>query len=317
MKEYFVEYLMNTLDAVTRARVEAYLRTHPKARSELQLLEQALEPLSEDLEVEVPEGLALRTLARIAEYRCALPAAPSPSPHQIGTPSRRLIRHIDWLVACILVLLVGGLALPFIRSLWHEQQRLACSNNLRKFWESLAAYADRSEGNFPQIEAEGPRGIAGAFVPMLRDAGLLRDVSIDCAARGHQPPLSVTTADLDRLYRDSHDEYQQIAQALGGQYAYSLGYAERGRLYGLRRDSGDELPLMADCSETLAGNSRNHGVAGQNVLHVGGQVRWFVAPNVGVDGDNIYVNQQLKVHSGLSRLDSVLGSSHARAGQLP
>ena len=56
-------------------------------------------------------------------------------------------------------------------------------------------------------------------------------------------------------------------------------------------------------------NSQNHGVAGQNVLYVGGNVRWCTQPNVGENGDDIFLNRNLKVNAGLGRTDTVLGSS--------
>ena len=81
---------------------------------------------------------------------------------------------------------------------------------------------------------------------------------------------------------------------------------------GLSRDSGDLLPILADrpC-ESGAANSPNHGGAGQNVLYIGGQVRWCAEPRVGVDCDDIYLNQKYRVLTGEHRLDTVLGPSEA------
>ena len=59
------------------------------------------------------------------------------------------------------------------------------------------------------------------------------------------------------------------------------------------------------------GNSPNHGGAGQNVLYIGGQVRWCVGPNVGVGRDDIYLNLNNRVLAGEQHFDSVLGPSDA------
>ena len=56
----------------------------------------------------------------------------------------------------------------------------------------------------------------------------------------------------------------------------------------------------------------NHGGSGQNVLYVGGHVRWAAQPTVGEEGDNIYVNRLNRVGAGVCRPDSVLGASDAR-----
>jgi hypothetical protein len=315
MDDHLVGYLLNTLDPVTHQRVEAYLHGHSEARAQLALLEEAIAPLQEDYEIEPPPGLAFATLARISEYRCALPIAPRPSPHQHDLVPRRWGRPVDWLVAAVLLILVGGLVMPLLARQWREQRRLACENNLRKFWVGLQAYADRTDNDFPRVEAEGARGVAGIFVPILTDCGLLKDVSIACPAQGQQEPLSYTVVDLEQLFRTSPVAFRSVAHDLAGHYAYCLGYEDGQTLRGLRRDTGDGLPILADYSGADAHNSSNHAGAGQNVLYVGGNVRWCVLPTVGLDGDNIYVNHQFRVRAGLCHADTVLGASDARPYQ--
>jgi hypothetical protein len=311
MDEHLVGYLLNTLDPVTHQRVAAYLHAHPEALAQLDLLEQALEPLSADAEDSAPpERLVHNTLSRIAEYRCALPAAPRPSPHQVGSRTRRWGRPVDWMVAAVLLILVTGLLAPLVARQWRMQQRLACANNLRQLWVGLEAYADRSTNNdFPRVEASGPRAVAGIFVPLLADCGLLEDVSTECPAQGKRKPLRYSVQELERLYRESPDEYRAVARDLAGHYAYCIGYEEGHRLCGLHRGSGDGLPILADCSSADGRNSSNHGGGGQNVLYVGGNVRWCVQPTVGLDGDNIYVNRNNRVRAGVCRTDTVLAAS--------
>jgi hypothetical protein len=312
MEEHLVGYLLNALDPVTNQRVENYLRNHPDARARLALLEEALAPLADDEEPEPPEDLAVDTLARISEYRCALPDAPRPTLHQRSIPFRRWGRPVDWMVAAVLMMLVGGVCVPLLARQWREQQRLACENNLRQFWLALEAYADRTNEEFPRVEAEGPRSVAGVFVPILNDAGLLKEVSITCPAQHRRDPLPYTVAQLDHIYREAPGQFRTIAQHLAGHYAYCLGYEDGHTLCGLRRNTGDGLPILADRGGDDAFNSNNHGGAGQNVLYVGGNVRWCVQPTVGLDGDNIYVNQHNRVRAGVCLSDTVLGASDAR-----
>jgi hypothetical protein len=316
MDEHLIGYLLNALDPVTHQRVEAYLHGHPDARARLALLEEALAPLAEDADdPEPPSNLCGTTLACIAEYRCALPVAPRPSSHQRGLPPRRWARPIDWLVAAVLLVLVGGVCVPLLARQWREQQRLACANNLRQFWVALQVYADRSNNEFPRVEADGPRSIAGVFVPILGDAGLLNEVSITCPAQRQREPLPYTLAELEQLYRDAPGRFRTVASNLAGHYAYCLGYEDGQSLRGLRRDTGDGLPILADRSGADALNSNNHGGAGQNVLYVGGNVRWCAQPTVGLDGDNIYVNHHNRVRAGVCISDTVLGASDARPYQ--
>jgi hypothetical protein len=316
MDEYLVEYLLETLDPVTRQRVEVWLRTHPEGRDRLELLRQALEPLAEDAgDVEPPPGLAVAALARVAEHRCLLPRAPAASPSQSEFPPRRGWRRIDGMVAACLLVLVAGLALPAVIAGWRQQRRLACADNLRRFHAGLMAYSEEHAGAFPRVEPDGPHSIAGIFVPLLNDAGLAQDVSIACPAHERRRPLPYRVADLEGLYRDNPVRFQAVASELAGHYAYCLGYEQDGQLCGLRRDTGDLLPILADRGSADASNSANHAGAGQNVLFIGGHVRWCAQPTAGVDNDHIYVNKRQRIGAGISRIDTVLGSSDARPFQ--
>jgi anti-sigma factor RsiW len=312
MEEHFVGYLLGALDPATHARVEAYLKAHPEARDRLALLEEALAPLAEDADDPAPPpGLALATLARIAEHRERLPDAPATPRRHVGATPRPWLRRADWAVAACLLVLAGGLGLLLLARAWQVQARAACGNNLRQFWVALAAYSDRGEGDFPRVEPAGPRSVAGIFVPVLTDAGLALDVSVGCPARGRREPPRCSVAELERLYEQAPEEYRGLARELAGHYAYCLGYQEGTRLRGLRRDTADCLPILADGAEG-PGNSLNHGGSGQNVLYVGGHVRWAAQPTVGEEGDNIYVNRHNRVGAGVCRPDSVLGASDAR-----
>src|SRR4051794_37136109 len=124
MDENLVGYLLNALDPETQRQVETYLHKEPGARQKLDTLRRAVEPLAADKEpAEPPAGLAFRTLARVAEYRCRpLPQAPEPTPTQIGPPARRWWRRADVLVAACLLVVVGGVGLPGLLALRKDQQ---------------------------------------------------------------------------------------------------------------------------------------------------------------------------------------------------
>jgi hypothetical protein len=316
MDENLVGYLLKSLDPETQREVENHLYTHPEARAHLELLERALAPLAADAEMAAPlPGLRLSTLARIAEHRCrSLPTAPPPSPRQLGTPSRRWVRRADLLVAASLLLVIGGLCTSGLMHLWNGYQRSACANNLRLLWSALEVYSDHHDGGFPAVEAHGPRAVAGIFVPILHDAGALSpDASVVCPAQGRQAPPAVSVGELEDLYLTRRQEFKKVARELAGSYAYSLGYREGDAHWGLRRDLGERLPILADRSGSAGhGNSPNHGGRGQNVLFIGGTVRWCTQSTVGLNLDDIYLNQHFHVLYGLHRADTVLGPSEAK-----
>lgn len=309
-------YLLNALDDSERQEVEQALHADPAAQAHLEILKQTVAPLAADAgHPEPPPGLVLNTLARIAEHACAhLPPAPKARPYQGEAVVRRFFRRPDVLVAAAALILVAGLCVPALVKSWNDHAIQNCKNNLHRFGTSLQSFSDFHGGRYPQVQAvDGPRGVAGVFVPTLLEAGTLDPrVNVSCPAQGFQRPHETTVADLDALYRRPGNDFTTVAKNLSPGYAYSLGYEEGGNLVGPHRAMGDEVPLLADNPHFSGnGNSANHGGAGQNVLFSGGHVRWCTDRAVGEDRDDIYLNQHFQVLAGVQRSDSVLGASNA------
>jgi hypothetical protein len=219
--------------------------------------------------------------------------------------------------------------------------RLACADNLGNFRQALNTYTVSHNGHFPgvpvqpQDEAwpavppvENPeipvqpavhprRDFAGVFVLQLRDSGCLGpNVTVRCPANGEKIFPQTSYQELDAM---PPDQFEQAVARLANCYAYSLGYrGPAGEHCGLSRDPDDLnlnvdlLPIMADRPSVLPGGGRgntpNHK-GGQNVLYIGGNVRFCSTPNAGIDGDDIYTNKEGKVAPGVNRLDTVLGLS--------
>jgi hypothetical protein len=319
MDDNLLGYLLDALDPDAYRAVDAHLRHHPEARARLEELRQMLAPLADDAAApEPPPNLAASTLARVAAVRAAgrLLAAPPPSRRQIGTPLRRGPRRADLVVTALILFLSAGMGMTWLARQWRDYRILACQNNLHGIWTALQVYADghtEGGGAFPRVESEPPRNFAGVYAPVLRDAGAMdADVSTVCPAQNQRPTTTCSLSELEELSRNRPDEYHALTRDLGGDYAYTLGYRVGDDLMGLRRDSGNLLPILADSPRTDGrGNSPNHGGAGQNVLYIGGQVRWCVEPTVGVDRDDIYRNLKNRVLAGEHQFDTVLGPSEA------
>jgi prepilin-type processing-associated H-X9-DG protein len=330
MDENLVGYLLNALDPATHADVDAYLANHPAARRRLDACRRTLDVLALDrADPEPPPGLAARTEDFIAAYRSrSLPFAPKrPSNQAGGAPS--WWRRSDLLVAAGILLCTGLLLLPGLNQLRHYSQVRECANNLRVFHNALAAYSDRGtpprhppeeRGAFPNVVHHAPasRHVAGLFVPVLMDAGVLRreEANIRCPAKG--PPLQCpwTLEELNALSDDK--EYHRRAPQFSGCYAYPLGYREGDRIRSHHPGDG-RLPLVADgpppdeglhCNPGL--NSSNHRGRGQNILFGDGHVEFLSTRHH--NGDDIYLNQDRQVAPGLKRGDTVLGASATRIG---
>jgi hypothetical protein len=315
MEENLVGYLLKALDDDTQRQVEASLQESPELRSRLELSQRALAPLSADRQPPEPHpGLVLSTLARVAEYQCRkLPDAPPPPRSQSTPVTRHWMRRADALVAALLLIVLGGVGSSLVVHLWREYYRTACQENLRRIGSGLQNYCEVHDGNFPIVAENGPRGVAAIFVPALCDNGMLGpDVSVACPAKEHRPPKRRTIQELEDLYARDPIRFRSEARELTGGYAYSLGYVDAAGYHGLRRDFGDDLPIVADRLDSLAqANSANHGGGGQNVLHIGGHALWRSTRFVGINGDDIFVNRANQVLAGIGPDDTVLGPGDA------
>ncbi|HYT87470.1 MAG TPA: hypothetical protein VEL76_02020 [Gemmataceae bacterium] len=315
--ENLIGYLLNALDEETHSQVEAQLETEPVARERLEVLRRALDPLAADRdEAEPPPDLVVRTLGRVAEQCCSqLPRAPLMRASGAlggGTP---FWRRADVLVAACLLLTALGVGIPWVLSAHDEANRVACADNLRRFHTGLQNYRALHANQFPNVAtaATAPRNVAGLIVPILRDAQLLPEpVSVRCPANGDPQPCVWTMEDLKTM---DAEQFQRHVHSLASCYAYSLGYRSDNAVLGPRFDPGNNasLPIMADCPPpgALRGNSRNHGGKGQNVLFQDGHVAFCSTRTVGFKGDDIYVNKEGKVASGIDWMDAVLGDSAA------
>lgn len=325
MDENLVGYLLRALDGETQREVEAYLRAQPEVIKKLERLRQALEPLAADREPPVPpSGLRMRTLARVAEYRCRdLPPVPLPPPIRSRSPARSWWRRADVLVAAALLLVVLPLIPPGLNQLRHQSKIWECQNKLKEIYVSLKTYSDLNGGALPQVEEERPRNVAGVFVPILRQQNLLRpDLSMNCPATSRSPATSLSLEELRRIADTEPEQFMNCARQLAGCYAYTLGYRDsENRLRGLRYDPAEPnnsyLPIMADCPpfeqrnyrSAVDKNSFNHGGEGQNVLYMDGRVIFCKNRMAGVEGRDIYLNGHRLPEAGVDKWDSVVGGS--------
>jgi hypothetical protein len=322
MEQLLIGYLLNALTEREMREVEQYLAEHPEARQTLAQLEAAIAPLAADFERPAPpRGLAVRTLAKIAENICTHQELPSDLPQAPNTrpaPSFPIPmwRRVDVLVAACLLLTFVGLSLITLgrmRGPTSAVMLAECKNNLRQFCIALHAYRDM-HGEFPDVSKEAPRDVAGIVVPILAEGGALpSSASIRCPGLGS--PLN-SHFTLDELRKMSNHDFEQHSPCLSMCYAYSLGYRDVNGVYHAPADSPkanwSQIPIMADRppAEGVLTNSINHAGIGQNVLFADGSVLFMPQRTRG--DDDIFINRDKRVAAGLDITDIVLGYSGAR-----
>jgi hypothetical protein len=321
MDQNLIGYVLNCLDADEQLQVEQHLSHSPDERDQVERLRLALAPLAADVDdVEPPPGLAVRTIACVAEHHCRkLPPAPPAPPVTLEMPTRRGWRPVDALIAAGILFCALTLIPTISVRLWQQYHVYSCANNLRKFHVALMSFGDTHNGALPKVEAQGARGVAGIFIPILHDAGVLdNDIRVTCSDTGERTPMNRSVQDLEALYTQSEDEFRAVSRKLAGCYAYTLGYVQEGTLQGPRSSDEGRTPIMSDCPPNdgtlyTGGNSANHGGRGQNVLFLDGSITFASTRNVGLDGDDIFLSKPPwnRQEAGRDRRDCVLGPSGA------
>ena len=287
--------------------MEARLAADPEDAAKVDRLRQALRPLEADRDgYDPPPGLAVAAIARTAEYLVAnglVQAEPEPEPEETSadrppswTPSRSSPPggggrtcwsppgSGSWRSGCW----PAG-----VGRLRHDAQVAACQDGLRGLHVALTGYSDTHDGRYPEV---GTRQVpvAGAFAAELARSGHLPpNQPVSCPVAAGSPRRSPTRTSIP---------------AVG--YAYTLGFVGPGdRVTGLRRadapgGASDWTAVSADLPtpRPQAPHSR-----GQNVLYLGGMVRFAATPAAGVNGDDIYHNEAGVVRAGLHVLDTSLG----------
>jgi hypothetical protein len=313
LDENLIGYLLDALDETTRAEVAARLEKDEEARWRLEQLRQALEPLAADRDqVEVPKGLAIRTLARVAELRCVeLSRAPALA-SRLGPP-RSWWRRADVAVAASVLILGVGMGLPAMSMARARQAMVECEQNMAVFNNALHVYHDQ-HGHFPSVADERPYHAAGMVVPILAKVSPELN-NIRCPGGGPGTPCPLTWEQARSL---PVSEFYRQADKLVPSYAYSLGYQdEEGNYYGPMVPEGQEAcdtPIMADSPPRDGGdgNSDNHGGAGQWMLFADGHASFVKDRKVGALKDDIYRNKANIVAAGLDPCDIVLGHGSAK-----
>ncbi len=311
-------YVLNVLKPEERRSVERHLESSPEARKRLEGLRRMLRPLGYDREDAGPaKDLVVNTLKRVARYRTKRVGPPAPP--VIDRPVvRSRWRRPDVLVAASIALLILAMIPPGVMYLRRHSQVVACADNLRLFHAAFEQYAERHGGDLPGPDQEGPLAFAGVYPSRLRDDGCWQGpMQVVCPAnrRGAGPCV------LPSLEEVKSKNCQVMRTSLGGCYGYNLGYLDEktGQFRTVSRKVGDDMPIMADRPPRptnskeqktwQTANSPNHGGCGQNVLYLGGHVRYECKRTLG--GDDIFLNTLGRVAAGRGPRDAVLAFSEA------
>jgi hypothetical protein len=269
-----------------------------------------------------PAGLADKIKARIAAAgpppRVTQPDTTDaqPTPDDAKEPLRLLqLGSLRDLVAVAAVIVLAiGVGVPSLLHMRERSQRMVCSSNLQSIGQGMQQYASAFNASLP-FAGWGPKY---AWQPTS-------DPTITAVPnRRHIYPLLRTLIIQDPqvfvcpsqrgvpMPRDAVILHNDFLEGRNVSYAYQ-------NMAGVRpspeRDDPD-MPILADenplfdngmpifdlrrftWNDVKDRNSPAHDGAGQNVLTLRGNVRWVTTPEAGVNGDNIWVLNEVSEYTG-------------------
>lgn len=329
MREHLVGYVLGVLDAAEHEEVEKGLDSDPQLRRDLDRIRAQLAPLESSRETfDPPPGLAERTCVLVAELADReKPLAGRAATAVRPEPSRSRFTAADAVVAVGIVIAASIFFFPAIANSRFEARVAACQNNLRQLHVALRQYSSFDEhGCFPFVPAEGNRAVAGSAAATLVDGQFLNDQrSLVCPGSSLAELVeNFRVPTLDEFDRARGKDLAQLQRMALGSYGFSLGIQSEDNqgnihLEPIKATGGDLLGIMADAPQLVPsdGNSDNHGRRGQNVLYVGGAVKYLVNRLDARSGDDIFASVRGIVEAGLNEEDSVIGHSAAQPISVP
>lgn len=305
-----LDYAMGQLEGSSLQSIEREVAADPRIAERVQRLERSIRALSDDGEdIELPRGLARRTVAFVAENRARRRSLLEYIPVKVP------FRWAD--VAVAASILVAGLLtlVPAIHKSRERMDQAGCGFNLQQLGLGLAQYA-MTHNTYPYGSSDNPKsGVAhaGSFVAMLHEAGLLHDADrLDCPCNGttrRKGPLP----DVKTLTQIRLKDQNQYIELLCWDYAYNVGYRRGSGAPGpIAVGASEAVPLLADqpahedTQRILEGNSPNHAGRGQNVLYTDLHVRWHNTRALGPHDNDMFLNHENRPGPGVNVRDAAL-----------
>jgi hypothetical protein len=339
MRDDLIGFVLDALEPQEHEHIRRKLEEDADLRRQLEWVQRTLQPLAGvGQDVAAPPGLAARTCAQmdllsqstqlsqptnpttslVVTAHCSKPSPVVRARQSVWGPNEcdwageaRRWTMADFVVAAGVCLAAACLFFPAVaNSRWHAQMA-GCQNNLRELGTSLAQYSNTAGGYFPVIPLNGNLSFSGIYAAKLAARGLMPDQRVIlCPGKGSTYLLKIPP--LQDIAAAQGPQLVRLHRTTGGDYAYALGYVQRGHLYGNRNQGRWNVAILSDAPLEKLRNTAigTHG-RGQNVLFEDGHVRFMTKrTRPGVPSDDMFVNDQMLVRAGLHPEDNVLAPSY-------
>jgi type II secretory pathway pseudopilin PulG len=312
-----IDYLLGRASAEQSRQVEAKLRSEDAFRRRKDAIECTFAAIRLLPQAQPPEGLVARTVARVALARKAdeyVARQETARPWAVSTFTLK-----EALAVAASIILIVSVFVPSLRQARYKALQGQCASNLGQIGTAVSAYASENNNLLPAAMDRKEQWLDNGSQPVVSNsAALYKLVSAKLA--------SISVFQCPALGRENVHVQPGMADFPSPKavsYSYQHSFTPEGPL---RRDrftpseqesmviAGDQSPVFAEGQfhpdRVAAPASANHGGTGQNVLYLAGYTRFATQPNVGVNGDNIFLSGDLVEYQGnetpASRRDTFL-----------
>lgn len=313
LRRTLIDLHLGRLDEAARSALLTRIEADPALRREHETLGELFATLARFDAPAPPTDLQQRICARIDAARTTQRILAEQQ--QVSRAAGRLVSLRDLVaVAAVLVMMVG-IGVPGLLQMKQRARRVACSWNLGQIGRGLQAYAATFGESLPFAGWDAQASWSPTsqqqmhLIPNRRHLYLLLRRSYVPSAAAFVCPGAGGAPMPANLIPRRNDFLESRNISYAGQNMAGVRPTLRSRP--AMPVVGDDNPVFADgiplldvlarrfgLREPARLNSRAHGGSGQNILTIGGVVRWVTTPKAGLGGDNIWTLQDVRHYTG-------------------
>src|SRR5437868_294861 len=250
-REHLLGYVLQALSPEEHEQVEAELDQNNSLRAELDRLQSCIGQLGFTERPDAfdpPSGLAARTCQFIAAQAVEPVLTRGGALAYQGLEPQRRFTWSDFVTIAAVIVAAASLFFPALSFSRFRSQVLACQNQLRQIGFGLHTYSDlQADHSFPGPEAEGPRAAAGIVAPLLVSHKLAEPRMFLCPATSVMRPAGEFVIPLpEELDAAVGQKLKALQQTMGGDYGYSFGYVDGGKLLPTCNSRRSEFAVAGD-----------------------------------------------------------------------
>lgn len=304
-----LDLLLGRLDADQRQSFQERLKKENDLQNLKADVENAFKALDALPDVQPPEDLVEKTLARIRhDQQIKALLAKQENTRRVFRPTFSL-RELGAIAAAAVIM--AAVFIPSIRQARNTSMATACASKVGQIGSAMLSFANANNNLLPIADVQNNRWLANQSAPsqptVSNSAALFRLVQQSYA----QPPLFQCPAvGCESFEARSGMVDFPAAKYVHYSFQHNLGGAALSRNNPQLAGRESQMAILADCTPVFDGGhflreyandnaaSPNHKGAGQNVLYLDGHVAWADKPTVGIDGDNIYLMKKVTEYRG-------------------